>query len=98
SGLQAYDKGQVSIPKDVTIGYLPQQMTVSDTKTVFKEALDAFVEIRLLEDEIEKLNQALSSRTDFESKDYLDLIHQLTEKTERHNLLGGNSIHADIEN
>ncbi|MGE4288871.1 MAG: ABC-F family ATP-binding cassette domain-containing protein [Salinivirgaceae bacterium] len=98
SGLQAYDKGQVSIPKDVTIGYLPQQMTVSDTKTVFKEALDAFVEIRLLEDEMEKLNQALSSRTDYESKDYLDLIHQLTDKTERHNLLGGNSIHADIEN
>ncbi|MGD9992031.1 MAG: ABC-F family ATP-binding cassette domain-containing protein [Salinivirgaceae bacterium] len=98
SGLQAYDKGQVSIPKDVTIGYLPQQMTVSDTKTVFKEALDAFVEIRSLEDEIEKLNHALGSRTDFESKDYLDLIHQLTEKTERHNLLGGNSIHADIEN
>jgi ATP-binding cassette subfamily F protein 3 len=98
SGLQAYDKGQVSIPKDVTIGYLPQQMTVSDTKTVFKEALDAFVEIRSLEDEIEKLNQALSSRTDFESKDYLDLIHQLTDKSERHNLLGGNSIHADIEN
>ena len=82
-GLHGYDKGQIAIPKDVTIGYLPQQMTVSDTKTVFKEALGAFIEIKSLEDAIKRLNVELGNRTDFESSDYLELIHQLTEKTDR---------------
>jgi ATP-binding cassette subfamily F protein 3 len=96
-GLHGYDKGQIAIPKDVSIGYLPQQMTVSDTKTVFKEALGAFTEIVALENAIQKINLELAKRSDYETKDYLELIHQLTEKTERFNLLGGASIHANIE-
>ncbi len=97
NGLQTYDKGQVSIPKNGTIGYLPQNMTVFDTKTVFKEALSSFTEILLLEKEIEKLNHEIANRTDYESDDYMALINMMTEKSERFNLLGGNSIHANIE-
>ncbi len=98
NGIHPYDKGQLSVPKNTTIGYLPQQMSVSDTKTVFKETMSAFTEILELENQIARLNEEMANRTDFESADYLDLIHQMTEKSERYNLLGGGSIHADIEN
>jgi ATP-binding cassette subfamily F protein 3 len=97
-GKQDFDKGQVSIPKGITIGYLPQQMTVSDTKTVYKEALSAFDEILKLEKEITELNENITRRTDYESKEYLELIDKAAKKNERFNLLGGGSIHANIEN
>ncbi len=97
-GKQEFDKGQIAIPKGITIGYLPQQMTVSDTKTVYKEAISAFEEILKLEHEIESLNEEIAGRSDYESKEYLELINKMTEKSERFNLLGGSSIHADIEN
>lgn len=97
-GFQEYDKGQVSLPKGATIGYLPQQMSVADTKTLFKEALSAFTEIIALEKDIVRLNDEIANRTDYESGDYMDLINLMTEKSERFNLLGGGSIQADIEN
>lgn len=96
-GIQPYDKGQIGIPKDTTIGYLPQQMTVSDTKTVYKETLSAFTEILSLEKEIAKLNEAIANRTDYDSSDYMELINQVTEKSDRYGILGGGSIEAEIE-
>ncbi|MFA6403818.1 MAG: ABC-F family ATP-binding cassette domain-containing protein [Salinivirgaceae bacterium] len=98
SGLQQYDKGQVAIPRDTTIGYLPQHMIVSDTKNVFKETMGAYDEILTIKQEIKNYNEELVARTDYESKEYLDLIHKLSDKTERFNLLGGGSIQANIEN
>jgi len=97
-GLHPYDKGSVSVPKGTTIGYLPQQMTVSDTKSVLEEAQDAFVEVLALEKEIEKINIELTSRTDYESTEYLNLIHQLAEKNDRLHLLDGGHLQAEIEN
>ncbi|MDA3890666.1 MAG: ABC-F family ATP-binding cassette domain-containing protein [Salinivirgaceae bacterium] len=97
-GIQPHDSGQVSVPKNTTIGYLPQQMTVSDTKTVYKETLDAFDEILLLEKQIENLNEEIANRTDYESADYMELINMMTEKGDRFNILGGGSIQANIEN
>jgi len=97
-GLQQYDKGQVAVPRDTTIGYLPQHMIVSDTKNVFKETMGAYDEILTIKQEIKNYNEELIARTDYESKEYLDLIHKLSEKTERFNLLGGGSIQANIEN
>jgi ATP-binding cassette subfamily F protein 3 len=98
SGLHPYDKGQVSLPKNTTLGYLPQQMTVSDTKTVFKETLNAFTEILAIEKDIAKLNDEIMNRTDYESAAYMDLINKVTEKNDRFNLLGGGSIQANVEN
>jgi len=96
-GKQAYEKGQIAVPKDTTIGYLPQQMTVSDTKTVFKETQSAFTEILDLEKEISKLNNEIAERTDFESADYMDLINLMTEKSDRYTILGGGTMEANIE-
>ncbi len=96
-GLQSYEKGQLSIPKDTTIGYLPQQMTVSDTKTVYKETLGAFIEILALEKQMAKLNEEIANRVDYDSQDYMELINQVAEKSDRHSILGGGSVEADIE-
>ena len=60
-GTQSYDSGQVAVPKNATVGYLPQQMTVSDTKTVFKETLEAFDEILSLEKEIANSDVVIST-------------------------------------
>lgn len=96
-GTQPYDKGQVAIPKDTTIGYLPQQMTVSDTKTVFKETLEAFSEILGLKDDIDNITKEIGEREDYESDIYMNLVNELTEKNDRFHLLGGETIDADIE-
>ena len=65
-GLQPYDSGQVAVPKGVTIGYLPQQLSVEDKRTVYAEAQSAFVEVKALEKEIAALNNQLAERTDYE--------------------------------
>ncbi len=96
-GEQPYDKGQVSVPKGVTIGYLPQQLSVIDTRTLYEEAQSAFAEVKRLEAEIAKLNQQLADRTDYESDDYLQLINRLTEKNDRFHLLSGQNIDGEIE-
>ena len=96
-GLQPYDSGQVSVPKGVTIGYLPQQLSVEDKRTVYAEAQSAFVEVKALEKEIAALNSQLAERTDYESDEYMALINRLTEKNDRFHLLNGHNIDGEIE-
>ncbi len=96
-GLQPYDSGQVSVPKGVTIGYLPQQLSVEDKRTVYAEAQSAFVEVKALEKEIAALNNQLAERTDYESDEYMTLINRLTEKNDRFHLLNGHNIDGEIE-
>lgn len=89
AGIQNYDEGTVSIAKDTTIGYLPQHMHISDNRNVLEETLTAFEHINALETEIAKINEEIAHRTDYESESYLELINQVTEKTEHYQLLGG---------
>jgi ATP-binding cassette, subfamily F, member 3 len=96
-GMVVPDQGEIVVPDDIDIGYLPQQMVHSDGNTVFDEALSAFSEILDLEKEIEKINHQLSARDDHESEFYYNLINKLTEATERYQMLGGGSIHAEVE-
>ena len=96
-GLQPYDSGQVAVPKGVTIGYLPQQLSVEDKRTVYAEAQSAFVEVKALEKEIAALNNQLAERTDYESDEYMALINRLTEKNDRFHLLNGQNIDGEIE-
>jgi len=97
AGLQPYDEGSKNIPNNIKIGYLPQQLDIVDSKTVFEETLLAFTEIKELENEIEKGNIQLSKRTDYESDEYLKLIHWLSELNERFHLINGTSIDAETE-
>jgi ATP-binding cassette, subfamily F, member 3 len=96
-GLQQPDEGKVMVPPAIRLGYLPQQMVVIDDKSLFEEAGSAFDEILMLETEIKKLNGEINTRSDYESADYLDLIEQLSEKTERFHLLEGSNRDQKIE-
>ncbi len=97
AGMQSPTSGTVSIPKDVTIGYLPQQMKLADSRTVREEAERAFEHIHEMEQEIERLNMALSERTDYESEAYQKLIDRVTHLSEHFQLIGGNNYHAELE-
>jgi len=97
AGLQGPTKGNVSVPNDVKIGYLPQQMNHVDGKTVMQEALLAFDEVLELEKEIAKINMEIAERTDYESESYMNLIHRLTEKNDRYHMMGGENVDAEAE-
>ncbi len=96
-GVVIPDQGEVVVPEDTNIAYLPQQMTHKDGKTVFDEAMSAFSEVLQLEKDIYRINQQLAERTDHESEEYFNLISRLSEATERYQMIGGGSIHADVE-
>ncbi|MHC1733358.1 MAG: ABC-F family ATP-binding cassette domain-containing protein [Bacteroidales bacterium] len=89
AGLQDPTSGSVERPRELTIGYLEQQMKVSDTTTVLEEALKAFTELRSLEEEINHLTRELTERTDYETESYHNLIDRLHTAGERHGILGG---------
>ncbi|MBN2612208.1 MAG: ABC-F family ATP-binding cassette domain-containing protein [Bacteroidales bacterium] len=96
-GLQKPDGGEVVVPSDVTLGYLPQELIVKDTRTVFEEVSMAFGEINKLEKDLKKLTDEIAERTDYDSKEYLRLIEKLTEKNDRYHMLGGGNREAGIE-
>ena len=96
-GMQPPTSGVVTMSGDTTLGYLPQQMKVHDTTTLVEETAKAFEEVLHLEREMERLTAEIAAREDYESEEYGDLVHRLSEATERHNLLGGESREAQIE-
>ena len=97
AGLQRPTSGNVSIPKDLTIGYLPQQMRHTDVRTVQQEAELAFSHIREMEESVARINQALLDRTDYESDEYRRLIEQFSYLNEQLQLAGASNFQAEIE-
>ena len=97
AGLQSPSSGQVDMSKEVTIGYLPQQMKVDDTTSVMEEVIKAFPEIISLEQEIESCTAGIASRTDYESPEYLQLCEDLHLLEERFRYGGGDNYIADSE-
>ncbi len=96
-GIQVPTKGTVTVPSDISLGYLPQNMVCKDSRTVFEESREAFSDILQLDEKIKKINIKLADRTDYESPAYSKLIHDLSEASDRYQLLGGGSIEASIE-
>ena len=97
AGLQSPTSGTVSIPKETTICYLPQQMQLTDSRTVREEAEQAFGHIQEMEKEIERLNLELAERTDYETESYQKLIDKVTHLSEHFQLMGGSNYHAELE-
>ena len=97
AGVQTPTSGRVVLPRDITVGYLPQNMELSDSRTVMEEAVTAFDEIQVLEKRIEHLNNELAIREDYESIEYHRIIDEMHEANERFQLMGGTNFHADIE-
>lgn len=97
AGLQAPTSGSVNMPKDLTVGYLPQQMNLSDTRTVMEEAEQAFSHIFELQSRIERMNTELSESTDYESEYYQELIERVSNANEQLALIGASNYQAEIE-
>ena len=97
AGLQLPSSGLVDMPKDITIGYLPQQMRIKDSTTIINEVVSGFREITELSEEIERCRKEITEREDYESEDYLRLCDHLALIEERYSILGGNNYLAEAE-
>ena len=97
AGLQQPTSGIIAVPRECTIGYLPQVMILSDERTVMQEAELAFEHIFEMQADIERMNQQLAERTDYDSEDYQKLIDRFTHENERFLMMGGTNYRAEIE-
>ena len=96
-GKQRPTAGVVAIPNDTTIGYLPQVMNLQDDTTVRQEAQKAFANVQQLKDHVDRLNQQLAERTDYESDDYMALVEKFTAEHERYLMMGAENKEAELE-
>jgi ATP-binding cassette subfamily F protein 3 len=97
AGLQRPTEGTVAVQRGITIGYLPQVMVLSDTRTVMAEAEMAFEHIFEMQDRLARMNQELADRTDYDSESYHELIDRFTHENERFLMMGGANYKAEIE-
>lgn len=97
AGLQSPTSGLVDMSKEVTIGYLPQQMMVDDSTSVINEVITAFAEVTGLSEEIKHISSEITGRTDYESAEYLKLCDHLTVIEDRYRMLGGSNYLAEAE-
>ncbi|MDE5745370.1 MAG: ATP-binding cassette domain-containing protein, partial [Paramuribaculum sp.] len=97
AGIQKPTGGQVATPQDITIGYLPQQMEINDTLTVLQEVRKAFAHIDEMHASLDRMNEELASRTDYESTGYQELIERMTALTERITMEESENREAEME-
>jgi ATP-binding cassette subfamily F protein 3 len=97
AGIQKPTSGSVSVPNDVTIGYLPQQMVLADSTSVIDEVRKAFSHIDEMHAKLDKMNQELAERTDYDSPSYHQLIDRMTTLTEQLAIQGGDNCEAEME-
>lgn len=96
-GLQKPTSGNVAIPNDTTIGYLPQVMNLQDNTTVREEVKKAFADISKMKEHVDKLNEELAQRTDYESDSYMELVQKFTTEHERYMMMGADNYEAEME-
>jgi ATP-binding cassette, subfamily F, member 3 len=97
AGEQNPTKGEISIPKDCRLGYLPQDMIHQHGRTVFEETESAFAEIQLLQKKLEDINSQMETRTDYESEAYMTLIEDQTDIYTRLDMIGAGNKTEEIE-
>lgn len=97
TGEQLPEKGTISQPSDLKIGYLPQEIVTTGKGSVLQETIRAFDEVLKLKAESEKLGNEIAGREDYDTPGYLKLIEQLHETNDRFEMLGGNSMEGETE-
>lgn len=97
AGVRQPSRGNVSVPKDCTICYLPQHMMTEDHRTVFEEASQAFAHLKEMEAEIDAMNQELATRTDYESDSYMSLIERVATVSEKFYAIDMTHFEEDVE-
>ena len=96
-GMQKPTEGQVAVPNDCTVGYLPQVMILQDDTTVKEEVQKAFADIRKMAAKIDDMNRQLAERTDYESEEYAELVEKFTTEHDRYMMMGADNYEAEIE-
>ena len=96
-GLQKPTAGVVAIPNETTLGYLPQVMKLQDDTTVKEETRKAFSHNTEMKAKLDKMQQEMSERTDYESDDYAQLVEKFTQEHEHYMMMGGENYEAEIE-
>jgi ATP-binding cassette subfamily F protein 3 len=97
AGVRQPTRGNVSVPKDCTVCYLPQHLMTEDGRTVFEEASQAFAHLKAMEQEIEAMNEELATRTDYESDSYMALIEKVTSASEKFYAIDMTHFEEDVE-
>ena len=97
AGVRQPTRGSVSAPRDCTIAYLPQHLMTEDSRTVYEETATAFAHLHDMEREIERLNAELAARTDYESEEYMRLIEQVADMSEKFYAIDLTHFEEDIE-
>ena len=97
AGEQRPTEGTVAVQRNITVGYLPQVMVLSDSRTVMEEAEMAFEHIFEMQERLNRMNQELANRTDYDSESYQELIERFTHDNEHFLMMGGTNYRAEIE-
>ena len=97
AGVRTATRGVVSAPKDVVIAYLPQHLMTEDGRTVFEEASQAFAHLYEMEADLDRLNNELATRTDYDSDDYMALIEEVATKSEKFYAIDMTHFEEDVE-
>lgn len=94
---QEYDEGSIATDKEISIGFLKQDIDFTKGRTVLEESYEAFVEIKKLEKQLEKINIQLAERTDYESEGYHQLMVDLNEVQHQYEIHGGYNYQGETE-
>ncbi|WP_405397598.1 ABC-F family ATP-binding cassette domain-containing protein [Maribacter sp. Asnod2-G09] len=97
AGEQKGTRGNVRVPKDAVIAYLPQHLLTEDNCTVIEEAAKAFKHVFSMRDEMDKLNKELETRTDYESDAYMNIIEKVSDLGEKYYALDEVNYDAEVE-
>ena len=97
AGVRQPTRGKVSAPKDCVIAYLPQHLMTEDGRTVFEETSQAFAHLHEAEAEIERINNELATRTDYESDEYMALIEEVAALSEKFYAIDMTHFEEDVE-
>ena len=97
AGVRQPTRGTVSTPKDCIVAYLPQHLMTEDGRTVFEETSLPFAYLREAEQEIERMNEELAQRTDYESESYMELIEKVSELSEKFYAIDMTHFEEDVE-
>lgn len=97
AGQQVPTHGTVAVERGISVAYLPQVMVLSDDCTVLEETEKAFAHIGEMQEHVQRLNDELAERTDYDSADYMQLVERFTYETERLQMMGGEGYRAEME-
>lgn len=97
AGVRNANRGTVSAPKDCVIAYLPQHLMTEDGRTIFEETCQAFAHLHEMQAEIDRINNELTTRTDYDSDDYMQLIEKVSSLSEKFYAIDMTHFEEDVE-